>query len=399
MALAILVLALLMSTQAQDVSYEPENSTLIGTENFSATTEAASFTVAAVKKEHWWTHHMDLVNGLETYTKYHFTVTILAGFITNGLSIFVFASKGQKEATMNNILIALAVSDMLSLSNNLDFSIFLWSDYKYSFMQFTNVGCKLTIYLANSARDWSSYLILLFTVDRFIAVWFPMKRSVIMTKRRVNIAIGLILVMGLLMESYLPFIMVRIDTSRCHSKDLTLMKRCTTALRNTMGFIVPGVVVAIINTLIVSRLKKYEVQRASLMEGKTATGFNASQKVESQAQSHSLTIMLVTVSTVSFLAYLPKVTIFIYLLDAPLTLEAYVALAVGDCLATLNFTCNFFFYCLSGKQFRKDLVDAFSKLMRRQPRECLLTVNSLFSAVLQQNCKICLTAVLIMTEV
>ena len=115
----------------------------------------------------------------------HFIIALpIFALLTNSLSLFVFIMRGKKEQTVNMLLIALTISDMLSLVNIIDVAWYYQANW--SLQQRTHAGCKLIQYVANAARDCSSWLILTFTVDRFVAVWFPLKHSSIMTKRRVQ---------------------------------------------------------------------------------------------------------------------------------------------------------------------------------------------------------------------
>jgi len=62
--------------------------------------------------------------------------------------------------------------------------------------------CKLLSWLTATSQICSSYLALLFTLERFISVRFPLKRAIICTKRRITTAIISIVVVAGLMASY-----------------------------------------------------------------------------------------------------------------------------------------------------------------------------------------------------
>ena len=96
-----------------------------------------------------------------------------------------FALRKQFEELLRNILY--------------DVFRFWWSLNNY------NVTCKLLQWIETLSQICSAYLILLFTLERFISVRFPLKRAVICTKRRVNVAIIIIVVIAALATVYEPY--------------------------------------------------------------------------------------------------------------------------------------------------------------------------------------------------
>ena len=291
----------------------------------------------------------------ETYS-YYLSVVPFCALLTNGLAVYVFLHRRKTEQTVDLLLIAVSISDVFSLINFMDTAVYFWTDYEWSLQQRTDVGCRMIQYISNVARDCSSYFVLTFTVDRFVAVWFPLQRSTIMTKKSVQLIMVGIVLLGLTMEMYVP-ILYRYGNLHgvkgCQTGNLNLNAELLTYLRNTMGFIVPGVAVAILNASIIVRMRKYEVQRVAMTSG------HGEHNNSSYNPNRSLTIMLVTASTFSFLCATPKTIYFIYLSYADWAGWEYVTYGyVVDMILVANYTCNFFFYCMSGSQFRRDLVKA-----------------------------------------
>ena len=309
-----------------------------------------------------WALDNDYYTMLDTRDIYGYYVSVVpfCALLTNGLAVYVFLHRAKKtEQTVDLLLIAVSVSDIFSLVNFMDTAVYFWTDYEWSFQQKTDVGCRMIQYITNVARDCSSYFVLAFTVDRFVAVWFPLKRSTIMTKKSVRLIMVGIVLLGLTMEMYVP-ILYRYGhlhgVKGCQSGDMNLNAELLTYLRNTLGFIVPGVAVAILNALIIVRMRKYELQRAAMMSG------HGEDSNSSYNRNTSLTTMLVTASTFSFLCATPKTIYFIYLSYTNWAGWEYLTYAyVVDMILVANYTCNFFFYCVSGSQFRRDLVKALCR--------------------------------------
>ena len=113
-----------------------------------------------------------------------------------------------------------------------------------------------------------------------------------------------------------------------------------------------------LNILIVRQLVKRATKRQEM------TG------QDGQDPNRRLTILLVFISTWSFLVSTPKMIAYMIhiwyyrglLLDPELDQRLHETTVIGDSVRLLNFSCNFFFYCLSGSQFRDDLIRALYRI-------------------------------------
>ena len=77
----------------------------------------------------------------------------------------------------------------------------------------------------------------------------------------------------------------REDKNCCGATDIDLSANYTTVFRNTVGFLVPNSVVAVLNGLILHRMQKYQAQRSSMMFEKESSN---------KGQNRSLPIILAT---------------------------------------------------------------------------------------------------------
>ena len=106
-----------------------------------------------------------------------------------------------------SVFIAISVVDTFALRKQFDE---LLRNILYVFriwwsLSYYNVACKLLQWIETLSQICSAYLVLLFTLERFISVRFPLKRAVICTKRRVNVAIIIIVVIAALATVYEPY--------------------------------------------------------------------------------------------------------------------------------------------------------------------------------------------------
>lgn len=302
-------------------------------------------------------NHLDsrLEDVMYVYDYFASTVPWIALFC-NSLSFLVFAYKlkyAKREQNVNILLAGLAVADTLSLVSAMDFGIYFWSDREYSVMQSTEPGCRGIQYVNSLARDCSSYFIVIFTIDRFVSVRFPLQKSIWITPKRVEMAMFVTFLCAAVAEIYQPYLLrFHEQWEYCYSEDHIVMGRWTMIVRGTWGFVLPGIIIAILNVLIFVQLAKWSKQRAAMTGAET--------------HNRTLTFLLIGISTYSFLVSLPKVILLYY----TETLDPYkqrppsyyIAGFTTDGLAMLNHACNFFFYCMSGTQFRKDLLKILTRI-------------------------------------
>ena len=313
-----------------------------------------------IQKQPWDKDQRNAVQRVEAFHNYWVSVIPWVALVLNSLSFFVWAFIGRRADQPTRLfLMALAVADILSLINMMDFAIFFWTGHKYSFQQSTDVGCKLIQYIANTARNCSSYFILGFTIDRFLSIWFPMNRRNVISTKRVAIAMAITVVLSAVTEIYMPILLGHHKIAkRCAVEDPKLMTLLSSIFRNGLGFLLPMILVAILNGLIITRLRQYR----TLLEDPGESG----RTRKAEARNRSLTIMLVVVSVYSFVVYLPKACVFyVHIGTENFTYSLLIAYYIVDDLAVLNFTCNFFFYCLAMPRFRRVLGKPLRTLRRK----------------------------------
>ena len=119
---------------------------------------------------------------------------VVIGLIGNALSVMVFSSKPMRNISSNFYLLMLAISDSFYL-----ISVFLakilttlrcfhFKEYPLDVFNRSDFMCRLLQYMLDLFSDYSSCLILAFTMERVIAVYLPLKFKEICTLRRAKIA-------------------------------------------------------------------------------------------------------------------------------------------------------------------------------------------------------------------
>ena len=200
----------------------------------------------------------------------------------------------------------------------------------------------------------SVWVVVIMTLDRFIAIVFPLKMARLCTIRRAKcIIIGLLIFTLLFNIEY--FIIVesynRLGHPACRyrSQYSYFAHKIWSWIDMAVYAIVPEICIFTLNTIIIITLKRARKSQANLVQGKR------------RVKKDHLTPMLLTVSIVFFILTTPKTSLIIIsgYWEYKKTTESFVQFLFLNTLfrffADLNHCINFFLYFVSGPSFRKDL--------------------------------------------
>lgn len=205
--------------------------------------------------------------------KIYLVATILfvaTGLIGNTLSFLVFSSKAMIRFSSNVYLLILAVSDSFFLV-----SVFLskvlttlrclyFPDFSFDVVNRSSVICKVLQYCNDLFSDYSTCLILGFTVERYAAAYLPIAFKRKCTNRRARIACAVTFVfIALFIAPYHALFMGRhIDYNVCtvlvkHEEQFVVLYIVEVALFR----IVPVIAIAVLNVFIIAKVSRITRQR------------------------------------------------------------------------------------------------------------------------------------------
>ena len=292
----------------------------------------------------------------------------LVGLIGNTLSFMVMYSPIYNRKSYSYYLRALALSDNLNLiitcvlmANEASFQMAgerILDDH-------TSVTCKISEFMANVIWLVSSWLIVCFTIDRYIAVCHPLQRARLCTEKSARISILLVILGAMASQLYVFVYMDRVDRgskSQCHaSKGLRMdyFKLDIYWFSFTLRFMAPFLVIATCNGLIIFHIKRTRHRRRSLDQDKR------------YRKSNMAICTLYLVCAVFVVTLSPNVIISTALLiEVSITNESimYCKLLVLNTpfqiIRLINYAINFILYGLSGRQFRREFVKLLKCRMR-----------------------------------
>lgn len=299
-------------------------------------------------------------------------VLLLVGTIGNFLAFLVLRKFASKISTYSYLSV-LALMDLLVLYVGL---LRLWigqligKDVKDE----SDLLCKLAIFLGYVCSDISVWLIIAVTIERYIAVSYPLKASAFCQVKRARIAI--LLPIGTISAINFHFFWT-VELSEKNYENKKVAMQCDAApefaflvndvwpwVDAAIYSFVPMVIISVLNSLIVYKVCQANHEREYLLKEEQRNN-RRKNKHNSAEASKKLTVMLLAVSFTFLITTLPMnivviATIFWNNSSSNQGLEEIggfkLAMTVSKLLMYVNHSINFFLYCATGKKFRRQII-------------------------------------------
>lgn len=144
---------------------------------------------------------------------YYIPVLVFTGTIGNILSVLVFFKTKLRKLSSSHYLAALGFSDTLFLL----IVLVNWLNVAGVTLSHQHFFCQTLIYMSGVCSFLSVWFVVAFTVERFIAVLYPLKRQTMCTVRRAKIVLCGLTIIGALESSPLLLFSSVIYSDRMNS--------------------------------------------------------------------------------------------------------------------------------------------------------------------------------------
>ncbi|KAK3092832.1 hypothetical protein FSP39_007720 [Pinctada imbricata] len=302
-----------------------------------------------------------VLDGLEIVNFILLPTVLLFGISGNILTVIIMSSSKFKHLTSRIFLIALAISDTILLVTQPFNKMFVMKLLGRDIRALSQIGCKIFFLFFRTGKMTSSWFVVFLCLERFVAVWFPLKAKIIWRKEVALAAICLIYVIITSFNAVWTYSSKVLDDGFCYPdyfdksipSEVQWYKNMLTA-GSSLYSLIPICILVTFTPLILYKLSQHRRTRMKM------TG--SSQQKSKSAQSTKTTAMLIGV----MIAY--------FILVTPITVLHNIAFYIGvkafgnntkgfliyrdvaQILEQINYSINFILYVVASQQFRAGLV-------------------------------------------
>ncbi|KAK2191341.1 hypothetical protein NP493_53g00000 [Ridgeia piscesae] len=339
---------------------------------------------------------LDLLQGgsydddLSQYTQYQLhkalllyvpPILILLGTFGNIFSFIILKRKAMLKFSTYFYLMILALADTLVLYVGL-LRLWIGELTRHDILVTADWLCKLTNVIGYTVSDFSVWLIIAVTIERYIVVCHPLKaNSLCNSQRAKKVIVALLGAMFALNAHFFWTVEVRqFKHSQVPVRVCAAVERHAYVMENVWPWVdavvysfLPFAFIITLNGLIIrqvllSRHHRHELRSAGIGElGGGGSGGSGGSVTEQRRPSHEgntrLTVMLLTISFAFLLTTLPMNVANIaatfcnvFKNDLQRVAKFRLARTITELLMYVNHSMNFFLYCATGQKFRHQLV-------------------------------------------
>ena len=194
-----------------------------------------------------------------SFMAYVLPVVILVGLFGNFLSFIVLVTPSMRKTSVYFYLTILSLSDSIVLIVSA-FKTWLRIVFSFELLHQSSISCKVIFFFLNLSYHTSAWIVVLVTLDRFVAVWLPFKSVILCTVMRAKIATCLLV---LILIAYNSHILVLYDLHPLNNATYCRLNPNIQEISSTLLHIklftycvIPFIIILTFNILISIKLKR-----------------------------------------------------------------------------------------------------------------------------------------------
>jgi len=298
--------------------------------------------------------------------RYVLPVIVALGTAGNAVSAVVLVRRRLNGGSIDIYRLALAVADTTVLYVSA-FKTWIRVVTGVEWLHASDAACRCLTFVLLAALHLSAWLIVLLALDRFMAVWFPLRAATLCSVRGACVAVVCLVVVVVVgnVHAFWTFGLGNDWTPRCvPAADNWFMNVAFNYVKFSTYSFLPFVVVAFLNVLIVyrvvllrRRLHLRRVRRLRALSDPTESSQRALQPPLSVTQVHA-TLMLVVLALMWLVLATPFTLISILAVNGirPTSDSAYLLVKTfAFVLMYANHSVNVVVYCSMERRFRTAL--------------------------------------------
>lgn len=284
---------------------------------------------------------------------------MLIGLVGNVMSFFILRHKSMARHSTNHFLAALSIADLIVLFAGL-FRLWIGEILDNDFQNVSDFMCKIVNLLTYSSSQFSAWLVLTVTAERYIVVCHALQASRWCSRERARKTVILLAIIFILINLHLIWtIGIRNDTAQgkpqCDglANYEFLVRKVWPWIDAILYSTIPVIAISLFNILIIRQVLIATHSRKSMQQ----VPLNKIElKRRSKNKSSKLTIMLLTISFTFCVTTLPMNVVMIASYQVgnnPKEMaKLWLVRTTAELLMYLNHSINFFLYCATGHKFR-----------------------------------------------
>lgn len=304
------------------------------------------------------------------------------GVFGNGVTILVLTRRGMRSST-NAYLTALAIADLVYLLCVFWLSLRHYPHVKedVSLSNFYAYTWPYSLWLTDATTNTSVWLIVTFTVERYIVVSHPIRSRMLCTEsraRRVIVAVYLICFTATLSTPFEWTILEMTDpVTNVTKAEITPSFLGNDETYQTIYYwftsitfvLLPLTLLIVFNSFLIHSVRQSQKLRQIMTQRQTITKSDREERAASN--EIRITITLIAVVIMFLVCQLPTAATLIYNIfhdPSPQSDEEAVLRALGNifnCLVSVNAACNFLLYCALSDKYRRTFMRTFCRCIYR----------------------------------
>lgn len=322
--------------------------------------------------------------------KWTLPAIIFVGTVGNIMSIAVLIRSHMRSTSVYFYLTVLSFADLCVLYVS-GFKTWIRLVTDFELLHVSNIVCKTTFFLLLFSLNFSAWLIVLTTVDRFIAVWFPFRAAVWCRAARARLLTVALTVVIAASNGHVFWTMrlqdgvaAKMPVHCGADTGSEFMNAPFEYLKLASYSMLPFAAILTLNVLIIVRLKWSDLVSSmrtyddcSTTTAAAAASCNASLTLGRHAK---ITYMLLTVSF-AYLLFTGPFTVFVLttprdVVEGNVRAKLMLVKAIFFLMMYSNHAVNFFLYCLTGRKFRYELREVFKSGWKKKKKNRMFSLYS-----------------------
>ena len=283
-------------------------------------------------------------------------IIVPIGMIGNLLSFLIMMQRKNRRISCCLYMAALAICDSVALfRKGYEWLIFMFGK------PYVQSECQILAYLGLGSIQYGMFLIVGMTVDRVIAIKFPLKANIYCTPFRAKLTIFIFLIVSFLFNipHYVTSRQIGNPPYTCATLSVHLPYIEAYAWASTViNFFIPFIGLTVMNVIIVSTIRN----RAKSLNVNNQEGSGAAKGGGGDsAADRQLAVMLCLVGFFFIILNMPqciRLTMFLFMdrWESPYNHAVYIfVFHFSNKTYYTNNGINFFLYCIGGRKFRDSL--------------------------------------------